>query len=392
MAGQYSHLQFFRHTPNAQLAAYFSFKNVDLGIDWDKLKEKDTEAIMQAFTQLPDEQQAEIEAEFQDINALACEGGIAALIDEAGFHKDNDFVAAIAVIEGFHSKVMWAFLEKRDYWRGASMFLHADNVSASYWKKRNDLPNLPPHVEDEDIQALAKAISQFFYTKQGRGKNCKVEPYRRNDKEYFFAYPEDFAQSGVEWVKDNLKTMAHHPAFEIIFVYSEKEGSLDIYAPKNTKAVPELQKAFAKTILKLKTLKDGTIDKRVYELQPVADADFDFKIDPVAGISSVVVSRMRLTLKHGAKRSIILAADTKQNPKAVYVLLEELNPPDYFITQLEIKVFFEATKGKRATMKKFNITYPNSCALNHDGNDLVIRNMLAQSGIEPQLLKDESEQ
>lgn len=141
--GQYSHLQFFRHTPNAQLAAYFSFKGVDLGVDWDKLKEKETEAILKAFTLLPDEQQAEIEAEFQDVNALACEGGIAALIDEAGFHKDNDFVEAIADIKGFHAKIMWAFLEKPTYWRGASMFLHADNVSPSYWKKRNDLPIIP---------------------------------------------------------------------------------------------------------------------------------------------------------------------------------------------------------------------------------------------------------
>lgn len=391
MAGQYSHLQFFRRTPNSQLAAYFASKDIDLGVDLIKLKETKTEAILKAFTQLPVEQQAEVEAEFQDVNALACEGGVEALIDEAEFHEDNDFVQAIAGIDGFHAKVMWAFLEKPAYWRGASMFLHADNVSPSFWKKRIDLPNLPPHVDDEDIEALAQAISQFFYTKQGRGKNCKVEPYRRNDKEYFFAYPEDFAQSGVEWVSNTLKTLAHHPAFEIIFVYSEREGSLDIYAPKNTKAVPELQKHFAKTILKLESLKDGSIDPRVYELKPVADAHFDFKIDPEAGISSVVVTKMRLTLKHGAKRRITLEADTKNNAKAVYELLETLNPPAYHITQLGLKVTFDEVEGKRAKTRNFNISYPNSCALNHDGNDLVIRNMLAQSGIEPQLLKGDSE-
>ena len=169
MAGQYSHLQFFRRTPNIQLAAYFSSKNIDLGIDLLKLKEKETEAILQAFTQLTAEQQAEVEAEFQDVNALACEGGIAALIDEAGFHEDDDFVQAIAAIDGFHAKVMSAFLEKPAYWRGASMFLHADNVSPSFWKKRNDLPNIPPHVDDEDIDVLAQAISHYFYTQQGRG-------------------------------------------------------------------------------------------------------------------------------------------------------------------------------------------------------------------------------
>lgn len=62
MASQYSHLQFFRRTPNSQLAAYFAFKSIDLGIDLSDLKETDTETILQAFTKLPDNQQSEIEA------------------------------------------------------------------------------------------------------------------------------------------------------------------------------------------------------------------------------------------------------------------------------------------------------------------------------------------
>ena len=292
MAAQYSHMQFFRHVPNAQLAAYFESKDIDLGINFTEekgKKKKKKEEIFQAFTALPADQQANIEAEFQDVNAMACEGGVAALIDEADFHQDEGFIESISEIDGFHAKVMWAFLEKKNYWKGATMFLHADNVSSSYWKKRNDFPSVPPHVEDDDIKALAKAISDYFHTTQGRGRNCKVEPYRRNSKEYFFAYPEDFGQSGVEWISDSLKTRARHPAFEIIFVYSEKEGSLDIYAPKNTKAVPELQKLFAKIILKLDTLQDGSIDKRIYDLEPLADSDFEFKIEPETGIVGIGV-------------------------------------------------------------------------------------------------------
>ena len=386
MAAQYSHMQFFRHVPNAQLAAYFESKDIDLGINFTEergKKKKKKEGIFQAFTALPKDQQANIEAEFQDVNAMACEGGVAALIDEADFHQDEGFIESISEIDGFHAKVMWAFLEKKNCWKGATMFLHADNVSSSYWKKRNDLPSVPPHVEDDDIKALAKAISDYFHTTQGRGRNCKVEPYRRNSKEYFFAYPEDFGQSGVEWISDSLKTRARHPAFEIIFVYSEKEGSLDIYAPKNTKAVPELQKLFAKIILKLDTLKDGSIDKRIYDLEPLADSDFEFKIEPETGIVGIEVTQLRLTLKHGSRRRIVLEADTKNNPKAVYDLLKEINPPVYLITQVRLKVTFEAPTGKRVKTKTFNITYPNSCALNHDGNDLQIRKMLAKSGIEP---------
>jgi hypothetical protein len=59
--------------------------------------------------------------------------------------------------------------------------------------------------------------------------------FRRRDKEYFFACPDDYAQSGVEWVRNSLSTRARHPAFEIIFVYCQSEGPLDIYAPRNSK-------------------------------------------------------------------------------------------------------------------------------------------------------------
>lgn len=383
MAEQYSNRQFFRKTPNTYLAQFFDAKQTQLDVNYTKLKESDANALQEALNKLPDSQIADIEAEFQDVNALACEGGIAALADEANFHNDDTFIEAIAAIEGFHAKAMWAFLEQPKYWRGAAMFLHADNVSPSYWKKRNDLPSLPPQVEDDAIQALAKAISGYFFNKEGRGKNCIVEPYRRNQKEYFFAYPEDFAQSAVEWVGDTLKSQAHHPAFEIIFVYCEAEGSLDIYAPKNPKAITDLQVMFAKHILKLETLAEGTLDKRVYELAPVVDDDFEFRIEPASGIASVLVTKLRVTLKHNKKQRVTIEADAYKDPDAVYSLLGQLNLPAYYVSQVTLKVTFDAIGNGRAKTRTVNITHPNSCALNHDGNDLKIRQMLAKSGLEP---------
>lgn len=40
MTAQYSHKQFFRHMPNADLAHYFEAKNIKLAVDFKKLKEK----------------------------------------------------------------------------------------------------------------------------------------------------------------------------------------------------------------------------------------------------------------------------------------------------------------------------------------------------------------
>ncbi|MFK7848406.1 MAG: hypothetical protein AB8G77_24165 [Rhodothermales bacterium] len=391
MASQYQHRQFFRRVPNTLLARYFDSRDIDLDLDFGKLDETDVEPIFEAFTSLSEKDQASVEIDFQNINGLASEGGIGALLNEAMFYDDEAFPEMISPIDGYHAKSMWAFLHKPEYWKGAASLLHADNVSVSFWKKRNDLPNSPPHVDEEDIHQLEKAISHYFYKTEGRGRNCKIEPYRKvsTGKEYLFAYPEDYGQSGVEWERQNLTTRARHPAFEIIFVYCETEGSLDIYAPKNTKAVPELQKIFASTILKLDTLADGTIDKRVYDLDPLANPGFGFQFPVGSGISNVIVTMMRLTLNHRSRRRIVLEADTKHNAMAVYDFLKELAPPPYFVTQVRIKVVFEAEPGKRAGSKTFTISHPNSCNLNHEGRDAVIRHMLAASRIEPQAPMDD---
>ena len=104
--------------------------------------------------------------------------------------------------------------------------------------------------------------------KQGRGRNCNVEVFRRYEKEYFFAYPEDYAQSGLEWVRNRLAPRSRHPAFEVVFVYCQNEGSLDIYAPRNTTEVTVLQQIFAKAILRMDDLAECGGDNRVYFLDP----------------------------------------------------------------------------------------------------------------------------
>ena len=213
--------------------------------------------------------------------------------------------------------------------------------------------------------------------------------FRRHEKEYFFAYPEDFAQSGVEWVRNALATRARHPAFEIIFVYTKAEGSLDIYAPKNSNSVPDLQQIFAEVILEIDELDEAGEDNRVYALDVLADRDLVFTYPLGCGIESVSVGMLRLKLKSGNKRLITVEAETKQDPKAVYDLMAKLNLPPHRVTQAEIKVTFAPTAGTRARTRSFKISYPNWCALRHDGRDLLIRKMLADSGIEP--MKREAE-
>lgn len=238
MARDFCPITFFQRVPNALLGHYFHEKHRVLReIAFDHLEENRTtaETIYHAFSGLSENEQAEIEAECQDIDAMANQAGVTALIDEAtDFHQNAAFPEAINQINSFHGKVMWTFLEYPNYWAGATSILHAENIPDAYWKKRNDLPHVPPHVQPEDSDRLADALSHYFHSKEGRGRHCKVDVFRKREREHFFAYLSDFGQSNFEWEGNTLSPRARHPAFEIIFVYTQAEGSLDIRTTPST--------------------------------------------------------------------------------------------------------------------------------------------------------------
>jgi len=83
------------------------------------------------------------------------------LIDESVIFVDEAFLENIAAIEGFHDIVLLAYLSIHYYCRGISTFLRANNVSPSYWEKRNDFPSLLLRKK-KDIRVLVKVKLEFL--------------------------------------------------------------------------------------------------------------------------------------------------------------------------------------------------------------------------------------
>lgn len=388
MARDYSPTHFFLRVPNRLLGRYFHERHDVLQeIDFASLNENRdaAETVFQAVLNLDDAKQAQIEAECQEIEGMAFHSGVTALIEEATNFPHNDvaFPEAINQFDGEHAKAMWTYLEHPRYWLAATSILHAQNIADSFWKRRNDLPHLPPMVEQADADRLGEALRTYFREREGRGRHSKVDVFRRGEKEYFFAYLSNFGQSDPEWEGNTLALRARLPAFEIIFVYSQSEGTLDTYAPGNSKYVGDLQKTFAKTILGLDDLDDFAGGEGAYNLDSLADRDFVFTPPEGSGIESVVVRRLRLTLMSGGKRRVTVEAETKNNPKAVYDVMDRLKLPPFHVTQAEIAATFTAPiPGTRTKGRTFTIGYPDSCNLRHEGRDGVLRKMLAASGIE----------
>jgi hypothetical protein len=387
MAREYQPRQFFRQVPNHLLKRYFDGKNVLSEVDVAKLSETKVEAIHEAWLKLSDDARNDMERDFREVHDLATEGGNKAILDEALFHGE-DLTGPFSEMDDFHERAMWTLLERPKYWTGAVYFHRADSVPQSYWRERKNVPRKPANFDQNspEIRQLEQNISGYFRTMQGRGQNCKVECYRRGDLDYFFAYPEDYAQASVEWAGKTFTRRVLHPAFEIIFVYSQAEGKLAVYLTGDRKAVPDLQAIFAQAILKAELGPDEK-DRRVYELNPMRFRNFHFQYAPESGITDVNLCRLRLTVP-GKKDRITLEADSSCNKQAIFDLLDKVTKgiplTQMVVTKVGIRVTFAHTPGaRRQPTRTFDISWPNTCSLRHEGRDLIIRKMLADSGIEP---------
>ena len=252
-------------------------------IDFAAMKEGKPDELFKAWLALPDGQRNQMDAEFQSIFEMSCEKGFRAIIDEAGWHFRESpgvlaaFVEELSGLQNHYERAMVTFLDHSILWKGATLFFHADTLP--YWRKRKNLLHRPAAVDETSINQLAELIRNYFHHTEGRGKNCVVEPFRRGELDYFFAYPEDYSQQSIEWVDGEFDRRPHNPAFEVIYVYSQKEGSLDLNFRGARKAVEPLQGMFATAILKLDQLPPDPKDERIYNLGQAAEQKLSIHLE-----------------------------------------------------------------------------------------------------------------
>lgn len=309
MTRHYSPRDFFRNTPNAMLARFFAAREVLQNFDFAAIKETKIEPLFEAWMRLQEAQRPPMEVDLRAIGDMSNEKGVKAIIDEALFHMDEDgehhaFVALLMALPGHHERAMTTFLDYPHLWKGATRLYHADTLS--HWRKRKNLPKVKAATEPADIEALSEAVKAYFQATEGRAKRCRVEPYRRGDREYFFAFPEDYAQNAPEWDGDELALQARHPPFEIVFVWDAKDGRLELHLPGDRKTAEAMQAIFAETILKCEELPEDPADSRVYDLFPLRRKEFSFTWDTASGIEHVAVNKLRLSL--GKDKKITLEA------------------------------------------------------------------------------------
>lgn len=111
---------------------------------------------------------------------------------------NTTFVEKLSGLTNHFERAMITFLDHQNCREVATLFYHADTLP--HWRKRKNLRQISAAVDEASVKQLATLISGYYHYTEGRGKNCIVEPCRRGDLDYFFAYPEDYSQHSIEWV------------------------------------------------------------------------------------------------------------------------------------------------------------------------------------------------
>ena len=385
MTRNYSRNTFLRQTPNKILKEYFTRKELLAGVDFDSLRETEIEPIVEALDQLGDEQRTDVEAEFRLVNEMACEMGVQVLIEEAGspFHR-LDWSRAFGQMDNHYERALWAFLNDPKVFEIASDLAYIDRVGG--WKQRYVGEGLTPAVEQQDKDNLANAV-RAFYGRQGRGRHCKVDNYRREkpERHCYFAYPEDHATTEMGY---DDKGEFHHwptkPAFEVIFVYQPQNGFLYVRAKGKGEEIEKLQEIFCQAILALDRLPDKKA--KHFDLEPLKNKEIRFPTNPADGVESVCVKMLRLDVPGTGNRRITFEANSRNDGKAIYKLIDRalakqsLSLDDVIVAKAKLQFKFSGKDGKRGKSLTFEISTPDRCTLKDDPPDQIAKEYIEKWG------------
>lgn len=378
MTRHYSTKSFFRQTPNDLLTRYTKSRGLESALDF------------AAWLALPEDRRQGLEAEFQEIFEMSCEKGTWAILDEAHHHWREDPGRLAAFIETLSSqpshshRALITRLNHKECWKAATRVRQGERLP--HWLKRKHLGHRPAATDPSSLKHLADLMRTYFQRSEARGGHCLVEPLRRGGLDYFYAYPEDYSEQQIEWVGGDLVLRQHCPAFEVVFVYSQEEGSLDVNFPGPYRALEPLQEMFATAILKLDRLPDAG-DGRVYDLDPLRRRNFEFVCSRDSGIESVAVRLLRLSSRARRGDRVTLEADDSIHPDAIHDVLEFLGkcvPLHLFtVTRAELVARVAGDGENPARPVPIFLTSPDSCSLGYGERDLKLRSMLKDSGFEP---------
>ena len=388
MPAHYNLRSFLRQLSRELLSKLFEHHEIEIGLDLSALKKRQIDPIFSAINALPDDLRQPLYEDFRNIDSISTPGGISQIIEEARF-QGFDIIGSLLPFASLTDRAAWACLHHRPVFDAAIRLAVRELLPGRYWKRRLPVKPRPAADLKGAIKPLETAISTYFTEQEGRGKACQVDYLKRGDLHYFLAHPEDFPASPLAWTAQGLNPHRYRPAFEIVFVFDDADGWLDIYCVAGKQTVHQLHGLFAKTVIALRDL--PKVAKPAYALEGLKRRNFQFLRPPDSPIRDVRLKRLTFAVR-GESTKISIETDPVSDRLALHQQIDQVfsvagaEPKRIALGQTKvISATFTAKidqdSGKAARTRTFDIT-TRSCALKYEGHDLLLRQMLMDSGID----------
>lgn len=343
------------------------------------------EQLFQQWESLSPEARNGIEAELRAVHDLATsDTELTTILEEAEFHdKAEELRQAFATVSSLHDKVLLTLLRYPRIFQVANIFERTEHLNSRSWKKRRGLPKSAPRDDAETCKSLAEALRQFYVNREGRGRYCHVEPYKRGDEVYYYVYLEDHARLGVTFdSQGDFQRQTLKDSFEIIYRFNPIEGSLETFVQGNPRVIEEVQKFFARVCLDIE-LPPPTRRTAAYAFNKLLRRNFVFTTDPEDGVKSTRVKSLRLWI-NGTQRKITLTEGNGDNPGGVYDLLDQITSNEASglhralleVTRAELQMVFRGEPGHDDKTLTFAISWPDWCNLKDNREHLIAKKYL----------------
>nr|VFJ42644.1 MAG: hypothetical protein BECKFM1743A_GA0114220_1000124 [Candidatus Kentron sp. FM]VFJ43378.1 MAG: hypothetical protein BECKFM1743C_GA0114222_1000124 [Candidatus Kentron sp. FM]VFK05521.1 MAG: hypothetical protein BECKFM1743B_GA0114221_1000124 [Candidatus Kentron sp. FM] len=126
MTRNYHPRDLFGQIPKKLLRRFFRKEGVLEELDWKDITQTNREPIQEAWLGLDEETRSRLERKFQEIDELAHEAGVKAILDEATSHGE-DLSERFSKMKDHHERAFWTFLERERYWPKAIRLSQSDN-------------------------------------------------------------------------------------------------------------------------------------------------------------------------------------------------------------------------------------------------------------------------
>ncbi len=392
MAEPYNLRTFIWKASIPDLLRFFQLKEFPHACSIDDDEAETRTKLFQLIADLPYKGREPLERDFRDIYGLAHQRGIEVAVRVAVRRSEGpatieELRTLLGSMRSDLERSFWFYLNCPKTWPETLQLVEVEGIASAYWHKHPRIPEAPADFSRSAIDELAKALGDYFHVMEGHGRNCQIDKLEGETVTYLLCFLEDKSRAEPAWDGPVVVRQSSRRAVPLIYAYSASEGKLDTYIRGRSKSVHACQSLFAEKILGLKKLDPAPKDRSVYDLERFKRRGTKFVFDVGTGIDTIAVRKLRLTPRFGAKRHIVLEANPTGEVQPVYDILEsELKDLDlsvYDVTQVELKAIFRAQLGLRRETIPFAITTPNRCSLRYDGRQLILRQVLMNSRIEP---------